>query len=101
MHAFLPQSRFGGRRLSPGLPFRSIGVGDGFGPPRHAGPIVRNRHPPNLPGFRHGAPGAESNQANALAKVQREMQSSKKFNHPFYWAPFVLVGQRGRFAAQI
>ena len=47
-----------------------------------------------------GAPEAESDQANALAQVQREMRSSKKFSHPFYWAPFVLVGQHDRNAAR-
>jgi CHAT domain-containing protein/Tfp pilus assembly protein PilF len=31
-------------------------------------------------------------QAAALAKVQRELRKSTKHKHPFYWAPFVLVG---------
>jgi CHAT domain-containing protein/Tfp pilus assembly protein PilF len=34
-------------------------------------------------------------QAASLAEVQREMRISEEFNHPFYWAPFVLVGQHG------
>jgi len=39
------------------------------------------------------ASGSDAGKATALALVQREMRLSKEFNHPFYWAPFVLVGQ--------
>jgi len=35
-------------------------------------------------------------QASALAQVQRELRNSSRYQHPFYWAPFVLVGQRNR-----
>ena len=45
---------------------------------------------------RLGQAGTGKNQARALAMVQRELRASKKFNHPFYWAPFVLVGSRER-----
>lgn len=31
--------------------------------------------------------------AAALAQVQRKLKSSKTYYHPFYWAPFILVGQ--------
>ena len=44
---------------------------------------------------RFGA-GSERDQAEALAAVQRKLKSSTDFYHPFYWAPFVLVGQHGR-----
>ena len=33
-------------------------------------------------------------QASALAQVQRELRNSGTHRHPFYWAPFVLVGQQ-------
>jgi CHAT domain-containing protein len=46
---------------------------------------------------RFGA-GSERDQAEALAAVQRELKSSADFYHPFYWAAFVLVGQRGSSA---
>lgn len=39
------------------------------------------------------ASGSDAGKATALALIQRKMRSSKEFNHPFYWAPFVLVGQ--------
>ena len=48
---------------------------------------------------RLGIAGNET--ATSLALVQRNMRLSKEFNHPFYWAPFVLVGQHGRDAVQI
>ena len=32
--------------------------------------------------------------ASALVQVQRELRNSLKYRHPFYWAPFVLVGQQ-------
>lgn len=44
---------------------------------------------------RFGA-GSERDQAQALASVQRKLKASADFYHPFYWAPFVLVGQHGR-----
>jgi CHAT domain-containing protein len=31
-------------------------------------------------------------QATALAQIQRELRLSASYRHPFYWAPFVLVG---------
>lgn len=34
--------------------------------------------------------------AAALVQVQRELRNSLKYRHPFYWAPFVLVGQQGQ-----
>jgi CHAT domain-containing protein len=40
--------------------------------------------------------GNTYDQAAALAQVQRELRRSIKYKHPFYWAPFVLVGQQNR-----
>ncbi len=34
--------------------------------------------------------------AAALAMAQREMRSRKEYEHPYYWAPFVLVGSVGQ-----
>ena len=33
-----------------------------------------------------------SNKAIALALAQREMKSNQNYQHPYYWAPFILVG---------
>jgi CHAT domain-containing protein/TolA-binding protein len=33
--------------------------------------------------------------ADALAEIQRDLKTSRNFHHPFYWAPFVLVGHGG------
>jgi len=38
--------------------------------------------------------GGASGHAAALVQVQRELRKSTKYRHPFYWAPFVLVGQQ-------
>jgi CHAT domain-containing protein/Tfp pilus assembly protein PilF len=38
--------------------------------------------------------GSANDQAIALVQVQRELKKSMKYKHPFYWAPFVLVGQQ-------
>lgn len=35
-----------------------------------------------------------SSQATALARVQREIRQSSRYSHPFYWAPFILVGKQ-------
>jgi CHAT domain-containing protein len=32
------------------------------------------------------------NKAQAVRAAQRELIQSQAFNHPFYWAPFILVG---------
>ena len=37
---------------------------------------------------------AANGQAKALARVQRQLKNSTQYTHPFYWAPFVLVGQQ-------
>ena len=36
--------------------------------------------------------GANNDKVVALADAQRTLQSSEKYQHPYYWAPFVLVG---------
>ena len=38
--------------------------------------------------------------ANALSLAQRALLSSKEYNHPYFWAPFVLVGEMGRDRGQ-
>jgi CHAT domain-containing protein len=38
--------------------------------------------------------GGEYGRSAALVQVQRELRNSMKYKHPFYWAPFVLVGQQ-------
>jgi CHAT domain-containing protein len=38
--------------------------------------------------------GGINGQAKALAQIQRQLRLSKNYQHPFYWAPFVLVGQQ-------
>lgn len=38
--------------------------------------------------------GGVNGQAIALVQIQRELRKSMKYKHPFYWAPFVLVGQQ-------
>ena len=37
-------------------------------------------------------PGNQRDKAVALAEAQRKMRASKEFRHPYFWAPFVLVG---------
>ena len=50
--------------------------------------------------YRHLDPsGRTGDQADSLVQVQRELRKSKQYRHPFYWAPFVLVGQQDRHAA--
>lgn len=46
--------------------------------------------------LRMDASGAAEGSARALALTQRQMRTSKQFNHPFYWAPFVLMGGRAQ-----
>lgn len=36
--------------------------------------------------------GSTVNRAQALRQAQRQLIHSDKFSHPFYWSPFVLVG---------
>jgi CHAT domain-containing protein len=36
--------------------------------------------------------GAVDDRAVALADAQRALRSNEKYQHPYYWAPFVLVG---------
>jgi len=48
--------------------------------------------------FYGGLKDATSNEdrATALAQAQRAFLASEKYRHPYFWAPFVLVGELGR-----
>ena len=39
--------------------------------------------------------------AGALSKAQRDLRSSDSYQHPYYWAPFVLVGNSGHQQAPV
>jgi CHAT domain-containing protein len=41
-------------------------------------------------------PGANRDKAVALAEAQRALLSFSKYKHPYYWAPFILVGSMNR-----
>jgi CHAT domain-containing protein len=41
-----------------------------------------------------------SNKAIALALAQREMRSNQNYQHPYYWAPFILVGDSAEKRSQ-
>ena len=44
--------------------------------------------------YRHMNGSAKSgNMASALALAQQELRSTKELGHPYYWAPFMLVGR--------
>jgi CHAT domain-containing protein len=36
------------------------------------------------------------NRATALAEAQRALRATEEYRHPYYWAPFVLMGASGR-----
>ena len=36
-------------------------------------------------------PGVNRDKAVALAEAQRALRSTSKYEHPYYWAPFILV----------
>ena len=40
-------------------------------------------------------PNQAEDLAGALAAAQRDLRSSDSYQHPYYWAPFVLVGKSG------
>jgi CHAT domain-containing protein len=40
--------------------------------------------------------GQAADPAQSLVDAQRRLRSSPEFQHPFYWAPFVLVGYQGQ-----
>jgi CHAT domain-containing protein/Tfp pilus assembly protein PilF len=43
--------------------------------------------------YQHLAGANRSNdKAGALAEAQRELRSSARLSHPYYWAPFVMIG---------
>jgi CHAT domain-containing protein len=42
---------------------------------------------------------AGTSKARALAEAQQEFQSSAELGHPYYWAPFIVVGAQSQAAA--
>jgi CHAT domain-containing protein len=47
------------------------------------------------------AAGLNRDKAAALASAQKTLRASSKYQHPYYWAPFVLVGaSHGNHPAQ-
>jgi len=40
--------------------------------------------------------GTNGDKAGALAQAQRRFLASQEHQHPYYWAPFILVGEMGR-----
>jgi CHAT domain-containing protein/Tfp pilus assembly protein PilF len=40
-------------------------------------------------------PGVDDNKSAALAFAQKGLRSETKYRHPYYWAPFVLIGNVG------
>jgi CHAT domain-containing protein/Tfp pilus assembly protein PilF len=43
-------------------------------------------------------PEYSRDEAGALARTQRELHSSDEFGHPYFWAPYILVGAMGQTA---
>ena len=44
--------------------------------------------------------GVGHDKSAALAAAQKELRSIKEYQHPYYWAPFILVGHTGYKAVQ-
>ena len=44
---------------------------------------------------RLGGPGANADKSAALMLAQQQLRSTKGYEHPYYWAPFVLVEKMG------
>ena len=42
------------------------------------------------------ASGRQMSKAEALVSAQQSLRLSDQFQHPYYWAPFVLVGEMRR-----
>ncbi len=45
---------------------------------------------------RLGDPGASKDKSVALMLAQRQLRSTKGYEHPYYWAPFVLIGKMSK-----
>ena len=43
-------------------------------------------------------PTNTGNKARALTHAQRDLHATKELGHPYFWAPYVLVGTMGRTA---
>ena len=44
-------------------------------------------------------PGANADKSAALMLAQQQLRSTKGYEHPYYWAPFVLVGKMSKAPA--
>jgi CHAT domain-containing protein len=45
---------------------------------------------------RLGDPGASKDKSAALMLAQQQLRSTKGYEHPYYWAPFVLIGKMSK-----
>jgi CHAT domain-containing protein/Tfp pilus assembly protein PilF len=45
---------------------------------------------------RLGDPGASKDKSAALMLAQQQLRSTKAYEHPYYWAPFVLIGKMSK-----
>ena len=44
--------------------------------------------------------GAENDKSAALAVAQQQLRSTNGYEHPYYWAPFVMIGNTGQTSVE-